>query len=180
MQFHTGMLSYPNFASTQNKYEPNVHILAYLAEQENADFRIIVQLRDPQASISSVLRRFDAKNNQYLDYIRRFNISQMHLYQQLKALDPSFYVCVQYENIKEEAYDVETIFASVDNYSFGSAVNEIFNEPAHKPLVGKSMSKRLIKTQDISRLSAEMGAAMRDVYLNIQDLCNRRKRDVSI
>jgi hypothetical protein len=177
MQFHTGMLSYPNFASIQFKFEPNVHLLAYLAELENADFRIMVQLRDPKSSIGSVLRRFDAKNSkESLDYIRRFKISQMHLYQQLKALDPSFYVCVQYENIKEEAYNVDTIFADVNNYSFGDAVNEIFNEPAHKPVVGKSIDDRFIKAEDVTRLSNEMGEAMRDIYLDLQKLCDRNKK----
>ncbi len=125
------MMSYPNFAPFQKIYEPNVHILAFLAEFVQTDFRVMVLLRNPIASIKSVWRRFGKQLNLNNVTPERFATQQDYLLRQLEALDRSFFSCVRYENVTVDTYAMEKeILSTTSTYSMGDVMKRIYRKPS--------------------------------------------------
>jgi len=105
----TSMTSYPNFFTSQHQYEPNLHILAKIAELASVDYRVLVMVRDPVYSIVSVFNRFlkQSSYKQILKYIDAFALSQRHLLRQIGSVDKLFYTCIEYENFGNQSKSVE-------------------------------------------------------------------------
>lgn len=88
----TGFLSYPNRYPDDLPYEPDLNVLAALAEMSHADLRILVLLRHPVNSVISILKSYYGSNkkshNSIEHYVDVFAKSQHYLLLQLIATDP--------------------------------------------------------------------------------------------
>lgn len=123
----SGMMSYPNFATRQSSFEPNVHILAFLAELCDVDFRVMVLLRDPESVIKSLWRRFGDVFDRSDVTPERFAIQQGYLLRQLQGLDRHFFSCVRYENVTSDAFVADReILSTSGMYSLGEAVKKVY------------------------------------------------------
>lgn len=135
----TGMISYPNFFVTQHKHEPNMNILAKVAELAGVDYRVVIMIRDPVKSMLSVLNRFlkEATHQQFLQYIDVFASSQMHLLRQIASTDEAFYTCVEYEKFDVHAKNIENRIFNLPatNWSFYKIAAENYHPQNKAPIV---------------------------------------------
>lgn len=158
-------MSYPNFATRQNSYEPNVHILAFLAELSSVDFRVMVLLRDPVMAVKSLWRRFGGPFNNNKVTPERFATQQDYLLRQLQGLDSSFFSCVRYENVTSDAFVVDReILSTGGNYSLGEAVIRVHRKP--------SSSQNTTRGPHQFKLNSKTIAWMQGTYKELLKLCN--------
>lgn len=96
----TGLLSYPNMYTDDLPYEPNLNVLASLAEKSDADLRVLVLLRHPVNSMISILKSYfgtDRKTIHGIEhYVDVFTTSQRYLLAQLEATDPGIHIFIIY------------------------------------------------------------------------------------
>ena len=90
-----GMLSYPNFdGPNRNVHNPDLHVLASVAEAAGIDFRIIVLQRSAEAAYRSFHRRFHTEAS-----LMGMVTSASVLYAQMTQVAAGFYNCISYDKI---------------------------------------------------------------------------------
>ena len=92
-EFGIGRMSYPNFGGgDKSLHNPDVRLLARLAEEGGADLRIIVLVRTPEEILRSTVfhRHFGPEQRQ----ASILALSASLLAAQLAMIDPKFFVCV--------------------------------------------------------------------------------------
>jgi hypothetical protein len=95
---HVGQLSYPNFEGPlRNLHNPDLHVLAAIAEAAGIDFRVLVLQRSADEMYKSFQRRFHSHSGRTLMSITN---SAATLFTQLHRIDSSFYMCAPYNEMK--------------------------------------------------------------------------------
>ena len=130
----TGMLSYPNYAGPSER-TPDVAKLVKAMRRSEANFKVVVLIRDALSIICScsIKRNFRPWNEQ----AQRLRAAALDLVAQLRHLDASEYICLDYNGIAGGS-SVETL----DNFlydggapdtSIGKKMKQIFNKPRYQP-----------------------------------------------
>lgn len=95
---HVGQLSYPNFGGPlRNLHNPDLHVLAAIAEAARIDLRILVLQRPASEMYRSIVRRFNAKPSDLIDMATAASV----LLTQLHQVDSSFYTCMSYQDFQD-------------------------------------------------------------------------------
>lgn len=90
-----GMLSYPNYDGVnRNLHNPDLHILAAIAESAGIDLRLLVLQRSAKELYESVIDRFTLPTP-----LMGMANSATNLFSQLYRIDPAFYSCVPYHDV---------------------------------------------------------------------------------
>ena len=89
-----GMLSYPNYDGVnRNLHNPDLHVLAAVAESAGVDLRLLVLQRSASELYESVSDRFNVTTP-----LMSMSNSASNLFSQLYRVDPAFFACVQYHD----------------------------------------------------------------------------------
>jgi len=93
---NVGMLSYPNLGGVNKAINhPDLFLLAYLAEKNGLDFRVLVLQRDAKEILASTLKRgFGGAQEP-----RILLDNAASLFAQLRLLDHKFYRCLPYKTL---------------------------------------------------------------------------------
>jgi hypothetical protein len=90
-----GVLSYPNYDGLHRSvHNPDLHVLACVAEAAGVDFRVVVLQRSAEAAYASFHRRFHVEAS-LMGIVTSANV----LYAQLTQIAPDFYHCVSYDDM---------------------------------------------------------------------------------
>jgi len=125
-----GELSYPNFGGKHKSMNhPDVSMLAVLADSIGIDFRIIVLQRSAAGILASTSRRDFGEQQEP----RILLDNSAALYSQLRALDPKFFNCVEFEQMRNLTSSQQEALAS-------------FLHPSIKPILPKMLSNFQLPT----------------------------------
>lgn len=115
-----GMMSYPNFGgSLKPVRHPDVALLATLAEDAGVDLRVVAIIRDPvKVMVSTTVNRHF---NGFALQVRILRDNQMVMLQQLREIDPRFFVCHDYDG------DIKTMCKALGEHFGLDAWDEPWN-----------------------------------------------------
>ena len=106
-EVRSGMLSYPNFVGPLRDIQnPDLHVLAAVAEAADLDLRVLVIQRPAADSWRSFHDRFYSPQS-----LMGMANSAAELYSQLHQVHPSFYFCVKYQALKTEKEQFQAALA---------------------------------------------------------------------
>ena len=89
-----GMLSYPNYDGVnRNLHNPDLHVLAAVAESAGVDLRLLVLQRSASELYESASDRFNVTTP-----LMSMSNSASNLFSQLYRVDPAFFACVPYHD----------------------------------------------------------------------------------
>ncbi len=172
------MLSYPRYFVSQNKYEPNVHILGTLAEYASIDYRVVVMTRDPLNSILSVLLRFTHGStlNDIKRYIDQFSWTQKHLIRQIEKMDRNFLSCMKYEKMVSDSRNAHNrIFNLNNSFNFTDAINSVFRDTGKSSMAhqdDKIVTLKGAVNITYGDIKSYVNLKMRKDYDYLQQLCD--------